>query len=460
MMKTILTSIIAHGRNPSLIVHTWFSYLSHGSNSVVTSIAKVLRDVQAREGKLPPLLRVQADNCGGQNKNRFIFAFLALLVKFRIFKEILMGFMIVGHTHTDIDAKFSLFARKLNGSDVYTMEELFAVLQQSCEEQVECTQLMEMVDWKTTISPYLDNLISGHATPHLFCFYMEDDNPAMLYKAHCTDKNWGPEKGPVYWFKRSADKKWAGPEWGFEPRRESPDPASGDFTNGKAGLRVLVKTWKDAMNEWETQTIEERQLKTSRLRYWTERLTEFDNIEVEETRTVSLSFSFWPKPMPSDPSSEHSVPCILPQPFRKPCFVGHRKDAPKPEFDPYKAVELDDFVVLRAPDDHVQEGCIFWVARVIKKETTRIFVEYWRPCGRKQKLSKLYEDAWNKTWRVETESEPGWQDLRSVAWAWTSGIRSRTGMKIRKGDVVKAQKSLAAPDPVDAAFKNSHDLDA
>ncbi|GBG88113.1 hypothetical protein CBR_g46602 [Chara braunii] len=199
-----------------------------------------------------------------------------------------MGFMIVGHTHTDIEAKFSLFARKLNASDAYTMKELFAVLQQSCEEQVECTQLLEMVDWKTAISPYLDNLISGHATPHLFRFYMEDDNPAMLYKAHCTDKNWGLEKGPVYWFKRSADKKWAGPEWGFEPRRESPNPASGDFTNGKAGLRVLVKTWKDAMNEWETQTIEERQLKTSKLRYWTERLTEFDNIEVEETGTVDI----------------------------------------------------------------------------------------------------------------------------------------------------------------------------
>ena len=53
---------------------------------------------------LPPILNVQMDNATGDNKNRYVFYFWSLLVANRIFQEVYVNFMIVGHTHDDIDA--------------------------------------------------------------------------------------------------------------------------------------------------------------------------------------------------------------------------------------------------------------------------------------------------------------------------------------------------------------------
>ena len=55
---------------------------------------------------LPPILNVQMDNATGDNKNRYVYAYWSLLVAKRIFREVYVNFMIVGHTHDDIDALF------------------------------------------------------------------------------------------------------------------------------------------------------------------------------------------------------------------------------------------------------------------------------------------------------------------------------------------------------------------
>ena len=67
----------------------------------------VIDDVRTRRGgKLPPILRIQVDNCGKENKNQYMFAFCAILVKLRYFAEVYLSFLLVGHTHEDIDQRF------------------------------------------------------------------------------------------------------------------------------------------------------------------------------------------------------------------------------------------------------------------------------------------------------------------------------------------------------------------
>ena len=56
--------------------------------------------------RLPPVLHVQMDNAVSDNKNRFVFCFWSLLVAKGIFREVYVNFMLVGHTHDDIDALF------------------------------------------------------------------------------------------------------------------------------------------------------------------------------------------------------------------------------------------------------------------------------------------------------------------------------------------------------------------
>ena len=55
---------------------------------------------------LPPILHVQLDNCWKDNKCRFVKAFWSMLTAKRIFTEVHVFYLLVGHTHDDIDASF------------------------------------------------------------------------------------------------------------------------------------------------------------------------------------------------------------------------------------------------------------------------------------------------------------------------------------------------------------------
>ncbi len=70
----------------------------HDSNLTLNCLLKALT-VTATENRLNPTLYVQADNCGRENKNRYILGFMALLVARGIVKEIIISFLMVGHTH-------------------------------------------------------------------------------------------------------------------------------------------------------------------------------------------------------------------------------------------------------------------------------------------------------------------------------------------------------------------------
>ena len=53
---------------------------------------------------LPRKLYLQLDNSAKDNKNKYLMAFLSLLTTRGVFKEIQVGFLLVGHTHEDIAA--------------------------------------------------------------------------------------------------------------------------------------------------------------------------------------------------------------------------------------------------------------------------------------------------------------------------------------------------------------------
>jgi hypothetical protein len=53
------------------------------------------------------------DNCVKDNKNRFLIAFLSLLMAKEVFEEVKLGFLVVGHTHEDINGCFGYLSKKL-----------------------------------------------------------------------------------------------------------------------------------------------------------------------------------------------------------------------------------------------------------------------------------------------------------------------------------------------------------
>jgi hypothetical protein len=73
---------------------------------------------------LPSKLLLQMDNCVKNNKNRQLLAFFSLLIAREVFEEVQLGFLIVGHTHEDINGSFGYLLKKLREKNNYVMANL------------------------------------------------------------------------------------------------------------------------------------------------------------------------------------------------------------------------------------------------------------------------------------------------------------------------------------------------
>ena len=143
-LPVLVTGIIAHGHGDIQYAHYDLDLYPTNSNHFVGSLVKVLRDLDdvlkfgsrqkfldthasllfdaLLEGggvwssslpppllkptmprSLPLVLNLQLDNVYPDNKNRYIFSFFLLLVAKGVFWKVYVNFMLVGHTHTDID---------------------------------------------------------------------------------------------------------------------------------------------------------------------------------------------------------------------------------------------------------------------------------------------------------------------------------------------------------------------
>jgi hypothetical protein len=163
----------------------------------------VLNAVHSARGTLPPILCIQADNCARENKNKFLFGLCATLVGLGYFEEVRVGFLLVGHTHSDIDQRFSSISYVLKGDDINSLSELLKLLQNQipshADEPVRYAQLMENIwDWKGFITPHLQSSRSaefiGMSEPHHFRFFQRNSVPHVQYKIYTNDA-WGPSDG-------------------------------------------------------------------------------------------------------------------------------------------------------------------------------------------------------------------------------------------------------------------------
>lgn len=84
---------------------------THDVNYVLTVLSyEIVKSLQSHVHFDPTTLYLQADNCASQNKNQFLFAFIAILLFNGWFIDVHFNFLSVGHTHDDVDAIFGLFA--------------------------------------------------------------------------------------------------------------------------------------------------------------------------------------------------------------------------------------------------------------------------------------------------------------------------------------------------------------
>lgn len=122
--------------------HGWWGFWSFpewspSSNLTLTALCQMFRDitggdpsaseVPALGAGLPPHLHLQMDNTSRDNKNHYLIGFAGMLVAERIFQEVRVFFLPVGHTHNEIDQTFSLVSQGLNCYGARCLEDLMEV---------------------------------------------------------------------------------------------------------------------------------------------------------------------------------------------------------------------------------------------------------------------------------------------------------------------------------------------
>ena len=82
--------------------YTYLRNIKHGTNIVIEVLHRIFCDYKEAKGKLPPVCFLQFDNTSKQNKSQYMFGWLSCLVEWGLFREVIVSFLPVGHTHEDI----------------------------------------------------------------------------------------------------------------------------------------------------------------------------------------------------------------------------------------------------------------------------------------------------------------------------------------------------------------------
>ena len=103
---------------------------------------------------LPPLLHIQMDNCAKDNKSKYDMLFWFALTAKKIFHEVRVLFLIVGHTHEDVDPMFAWFEQRLKIEDCHTLPDLMTSFMEVGDPTIAPTLIHEVVDFKKWVKGY------------------------------------------------------------------------------------------------------------------------------------------------------------------------------------------------------------------------------------------------------------------------------------------------------------------
>ena len=101
-----------------------YPFFKQGGSGCAGLLHRIFSEVLTREGCLPRVLLLHMDNTCKENKNNQMMKYLGFLVSHGVFDEVRMLFLLVGHTHSVIDQRFSVITRHLSTEDAYTLPQL------------------------------------------------------------------------------------------------------------------------------------------------------------------------------------------------------------------------------------------------------------------------------------------------------------------------------------------------
>ncbi|KAL5016833.1 hypothetical protein ScPMuIL_006422 [Solemya velum] len=137
---------------------------------------------------------VQAiDLPGRENKNKYFLGMMAYLVKKKFVREIWVSFLLVGHTHEDIDQCFSRISVKLKPTNTINIEELHSIVEGS--QLPKPSSLNIGTVWN--VSGWLEgslNAVHNVTFPKLYRIFLDETGHVTIqYKKLSHDEEWHPK---------------------------------------------------------------------------------------------------------------------------------------------------------------------------------------------------------------------------------------------------------------------------
>ena len=206
-------AILAHGH--ATFLYPRVPWVPGGSSFTIQCLSYALETLSKSEtykdNGLPPDLFLQMDNCSGENKNKYVFGWGATLVEDGVFETISFSFLLVGHTHEDIDALHSRISRHLAKKPIFSLQEFDELLESAlkskksrkdhltmpAETKVFVKRFNGTADFKRLLDPCVDDKLNGLKVPLCFLVYADADEfgnrvARVKYRASWVSEDWFP----------------------------------------------------------------------------------------------------------------------------------------------------------------------------------------------------------------------------------------------------------------------------
>lgn len=219
-------------------LRTVFTDCSHGSEMQSSAILWNLNAIAQDEGHLPNTFVIAADNTRKETKNQITMWFLIWLLcalEGTPLCQIDVIFLLVGHTHNQLDRFFSRLGAAIAGQDYFTVPGLLALARERLRHcSVQSGHLAQVWEWKALMNQSAVHAMHNLDPAHAFRFSRSTAGIHMQWKQWCTDEHWG---SPVL-VVRASDMLELG---GFRPAK-----AAMEFPGqGKA-----ILDWVDRFENW------------------------------------------------------------------------------------------------------------------------------------------------------------------------------------------------------------------
>ena len=137
-----------------------------------------------------------ADNCSGQNKNRYLMAYFMWRVLTGLHEEIKISFLPVGHTKFAPDWCFGLFKRHYRLTKIGCLDDIVRAVNLSATANVaqlvgtqDGSTVVPMYEWSTYFDSYtIKTALKGITKMHHFRFSRSDPGKVFV-KNRWSDKN-------------------------------------------------------------------------------------------------------------------------------------------------------------------------------------------------------------------------------------------------------------------------------